>query len=327
MIMLFITNRAMRQSVRTRKGRKVQMMLDDNSANQHLYFCIRRDVEDYTEIGNEAFMDQLRRSQAKELLFLVHGFNNLPEPSIFPMATTLQNLFDEHHPGMIEVIPLIWPCDNDKGILKDYFDDQRAADASAFAFARALGKFDAWRNKLAADDVMCTKRINLLAHSMGNRVTRGAVKNWISQDLMGHPPLLFRNIFLVAADIRYDSLEKHHPADDLPHICRNLTVYHAADDLALRASKTMNKGNRITSLRMGHKGPRDLDILPNNVYSVDCGDINLDCNPGLGHTYFLTCEKDDQAVPSNAFLHIANTLKTGRVQSRDSHTWDIPKQK
>jgi hypothetical protein len=39
------------------------------------------------------------------------------------------------------VIPLIWPSDNDFGIVQDYFDDQKAADASDMAFMRLFEKF------------------------------------------------------------------------------------------------------------------------------------------------------------------------------------------
>lgn len=40
---------------------------------------------------------------------------------------------------------MIWPCDNDFGALKDYRDDQKAADASAFAFGRVFEMFMKWR--------------------------------------------------------------------------------------------------------------------------------------------------------------------------------------
>ena len=34
-----------------------------------------------------------------------------------------------------------WPCDDDRGLLKGYWDDRNAADASAVGFRRAFGKF------------------------------------------------------------------------------------------------------------------------------------------------------------------------------------------
>jgi hypothetical protein len=46
------------------------------------------------------------------------------------------------------VVPLVWPCDGDFGIVLDYYDDQLAADASGLAYARVLAKFLAWRDRL-----------------------------------------------------------------------------------------------------------------------------------------------------------------------------------
>ncbi|MCB2211540.1 alpha/beta hydrolase [bacterium] len=321
--MLFITNRALRQSVRSRLNRKVDFSISDNSACQHLYYCERTAPGEYREIKSDGFMEQLRNSKAEQVLFFVHGFSNLPEPNIFPLVEYLQKFFNDYQKNLVEVIPIIWPCDDDKGILKDYFDDQRAADASAFAFARALGKFDDWRNNLAAKDIMCLKRINVLCHSMGNRVFRGATRDWVDHDQFGHPPLLFRNIFLMAADIRHDTLEEGKPGEYIPDICRNLVVYHAADDLALRASKTVNKGNRISSLRMGHKGPRDLDKVPKNVYSIDAGFVNQDYDPPKGHTYFINQNNKKSIKPGNVFEHLANCIKKGSVVANSDRTLEI----
>ena len=50
-----------------------------------------------------------------------------------------------HYTKLYEV-PIVWPCDNDFGIVKDYWDDQKSADASAYSSARVLQKFLAWRN-------------------------------------------------------------------------------------------------------------------------------------------------------------------------------------
>ncbi len=322
--MLFMTNRVLRQSVRTRINRPVTMDLRDNSAGQHLFFCFREDEETYLEIGSEAFMDAIRKHPAQQVLFYIHGYSNLPEPHIFPRATMLQTLFDQFKPNLVQVVPVIWPCDNDLGVLKDYFDDQQAADASAFAFSRVLGKFDDWRMKLEADDSLCTKRINILAHSMGNRVLRGAVYEWVKYDQFGHPPLLFRNIFMVAADVKYDTFEEGRGGRYLPDICRNLVVYLAADDLAMRASKAVNPGNRITSLRLGHKGLKDMTKVPNNVFAVDCDQVNTTCDPPMGHSYFVNNGSiPDQLVACPTFFHIASVLKTGRVQANPDRTWDI----
>lgn len=116
-------------------------------------------------------MGEIRDVQAKQILLFIHGFSNLPEPDIFPRAQALQDLFNAAEPDLVEVIPLIWPCDNDLSIVKDYWDDQKSADKSAYSFARILERFMNWRDDQPEGNP-CLKRINALCHSMGNRVFR-----------------------------------------------------------------------------------------------------------------------------------------------------------
>ena len=139
--MLFITNRNLKQSKRTRIGRNVVIDLNDNEASQSVYFCERENTEAYTEIGNKNFFKALKESKYQQILMYIHGFSNLPETHIFPTAHALQTLFDQQQSDLVQVIPIIWPCDNDRGLVQDYWDDQQAADASAFAFARVFEKF------------------------------------------------------------------------------------------------------------------------------------------------------------------------------------------
>ena len=147
------------------------------------------------------FFGRLRRSTRQQVLFFVHGYNCQPERRIFPDALRLQGLCDALAPDLVEVVPLIWPCDDDFGLVLDYWDDQRSAEASGLALARVLGKFIAWRDRLGTEET-CLKHVNILAHSMGNRVLATALAAW-AQDY-GAVPALFRNVFMVAADVAND---------------------------------------------------------------------------------------------------------------------------
>ena len=214
-------------------------------------------------------MGEIRDVQAKQILLFIHGFSNLPEPDIFPRAQALQDLFNAAEPDLVEVIPLIWPCDNDLSIVKDYWDDQKSADKSAYSFARILERFMNWRDDQPEGNP-CLKRINALCHSMGNRVFRETLAAWDRYDLASGVPLLFRNIFLIAADIVNESLENGKKGRLISHASRNVTVYFASDDLALRASKISNLKNKVASRRLGHTGPEDMDKVLTNVYAIDC---------------------------------------------------------
>lgn len=316
--MLFITNRAINEDKKLKPGRKLTFDINDNRAGQDVYFCERVDKDNYVEVGSTQFLNRLKNSVEKEILIYIHGYSSLPEEHIFPRTSMLKSLFDSKQKGLVQVIPLIWPCDNDFGALKDYWDDQRAADASAFAFGRVFGKFMKWREKEDNIKNPCMKRINVLAHSMGNRVFRESIKAWAKYDRNYNLPIIFRNSFLVAADVVNETLEPGKNGNLICECSRNVVVYFASDDMALRASKIANLKNKIASRRLGHTGPENLNKVPKNVYSVDCDDVNTKYDFPAGHSYFLDNgkkpKKGQKPAPGVVFNHIFNSIKTGRVK-------------
>src|SRR5690606_10023407 len=112
----------------------------------------------------------------------------------------------------------------------------------------------------------CLKHVNVLAHSMGNRVLATALSSWAHA--YGTVPAMFRNLFLVAADVANDLFAPGQQGVPLAAAARNVVVYHAADDFALRSSKVVNVKNRIVRRRLGHTGPADLAAAPRNVVAV-----------------------------------------------------------
>jgi esterase/lipase superfamily enzyme len=307
--MLFITNRAITGGPQLIVGRKITMDLKDNQAQQSVYYCRRNGMGDYEEVGSQNFLTELKDSAYNQILAYIHGYSNLPEESIFPRAELLQWLFDQEKKKEVLVLPLIWPCDADKGVVKDYFDDQIAADASGYAFARVFEKFLGWRDQNDQLTAPCLKRINILAHSMGNRVLRATFDNVVHYYRPNGVPLIFRNIFMAAADVVNESLEINRGGKFISDAARNVVVYFASDDLALRASKVANLKNDIASRRLGHTGPEDLSKIPKNVYAVDCDDFNSKYDP-FGHTYFST---DSMGKPGLLFKHMWDAIRTGRV--------------
>ncbi|MDT8878743.1 alpha/beta hydrolase [Halomonas saccharevitans] len=314
--MLFITNRFPTQSIRTRANRPFAFDLKNNAASNSVFYCEEVGLGQYQEVGSTAFLRRLKESNARQVLIYLHGFSNLPE-DVFVAVREFQALCDASAPGEVLVVPLIWPCDNDLGVVKDYWDDQESADMSAFSFARVLQRFLDWRegDQFATDPTPCLKRINVLAHSMGNRVLRETLRLWRKYYLPGGVPLLFRNTFLIAADIVNESLEEGNAGEPITHASRNVTVYFASDDLALRASKASNLRNRIASRRLGHSGPEDMAKVGRNVFAVDCDDVNTRYDYPKGHSYFRSGEVFGE--PGVVFLHLFAALKTGRVFPED----------
>jgi esterase/lipase superfamily enzyme len=143
--MFYITNREPIDSISSEKlPRPFNFNLGVNSPSNSVFFCTvskkaktkkekekkadKGKSEDFnytsSEIGSKEFMKELRGVKAKQILLFIHGFSNLPETDIFPRAEKLQKLFDSTEKNLVQVVSLIWPCDNDLGIVKDYWDDQ-----------------------------------------------------------------------------------------------------------------------------------------------------------------------------------------------------------
>lgn len=314
--MLFITSRM--PTVNTEPELNKNFVFDlRNNASSRGFFCCRRLRKDvHEEIGSKGLLKAIKESKYRQVLLYIHGFSNLPE-DVFKNVEEFQTLCNKKKQGEVLAIPIIWPCDNDLGIVKDYWDDQKSADQSSFAFARMLQKFMEWRNSAEynPEDDPCLKRINVLAHSMGNRVLRETLSSWHKYDQPGGLPLLFRSTFLVAADILNESLHRGEPGELISHASRNVVVYYASDDLALRASKVSNLKNAEASRRLGHSGPEDMDRTPKNVYAIDCDEVNTLYDPPKGHSYFRSGTKKGE--PGVVFDHIFQTLVTGRVFPND----------
>ncbi len=310
--MLFITNRFPKQSIQTRVGRAFDFDMKNNAPSNSVFYCRRNGADQYEEVGGFNFMSALKASKYRQLLIYIHGFSNLPE-AVFDGAMEFQELCDKAKQNEVLVAPIIWPCDNDLGIVKDYWDDQKAADASAMSLARVLEHFLKWREdtKQNPADDPCLKRINMLAHSMGNRVLRETMRAWDRYDLADGVPLIFRNTYLVAADIENESIHKGEAGELISHASRNVVVYYASDDLALRSSKVSNLKNKIASRRLGHTGPEDMSLTPSNVYAVDCDDVNTAYDMPKGHSYFRSGK--EKGKPGKVFDHIWGTIMTGRV--------------
>lgn len=310
--MLFITNRFPKQRILTRIGRKFDFDLEDNAASNSVFFCQRPAREQYEEVGGDGLMSALKASPYRQIVIYIHCFSHLPE-AVFEGAMEFQQLCNDKKQDEALVVPIIWPCDDDLGVVKDYWDDQKAADASTQSLARVLQIFLKWREdaNLNLTDAPCLKRINMLAHSMGNRVLRETLWAWYKYDMANGVPLIFRNTWLVAADIENESLHRGRSGELICHASRNVIVYYASDDLALRSSKVTNLKNKIASRRLGHTGPEDMKQTPPNVYAVDCDDVNTAHDFPKGHSYFRSGKV--KGTPGKVFDHIWGTLMDGRV--------------
>lgn len=292
----------------------------DSPANQ-VYFCSY--VNDGKEamikdIGSLNFMKIVRENNYKQVLLYIHGFNNQPEDA-FRQGNILQQLCDIYKQKECLVIPVVWPNHDRTGIVRDYWDDQKSADMSGFAIGRAISLFTQWQQQNRRDDIQCLKYMNILAHSMGNRVLKEAMYNWGHYDSFRKVPMIFRNIFMVAADVVNNTLEPSQKGGYIPYAAKNVVVYYAGDDRALQGSKIANMENRVITKRLGHGGPTSGSMVQ-NVYAVDCDSVNSKYDI-LGHTYFINANLIEQKgntfltkdFAGKVFEHFFNCIVTGQV--------------
>jgi len=254
----------------------------DDAPSNEVFFCYNN-KGNFEELGSALFFEYLTNSEYKNILFFIHGFNVQPEAAL-DLGNKLQEFFNKDNSLGTLVIPIIWPCNDNFGVVRDYWSDQRIADMCSIPLTRALNKLI----ELQSTNGNCTKRVNILAHSMGNRVLKETLSRWSQEDLYGGMIGLFDNMFLKAPDIVNTSFEPGYKGSILAGAAKKIFVYHAEDDIALRGSKIANIKNRIPlTKRLGHTGPANMDKIPDNIYSVGCDTINTVADPLLGHSYFF----------------------------------------
>ncbi len=124
---------------------------------------------------------------------------------------------------------------------------------------------------------VCSVKLNLLCHSMGNYLYKYALISSLTQA----NPLLFSNIVLVAADVNNDGHEKW--VDQL-RVREDVYITINEDDFALKASRL--KFGAQQKARLGHYRK---NLHSNQAVYVDFTDV-----VGDSHAYFIDehAEKD-----------------------------------
>jgi len=229
--------------------------------------------------GSQALFTELRQTmkadRADSLVF-IHGFN-VSFRDAMESAGLLSDVYarvsgSQYRPN---VFVFSWPSD---GKLTNYANDRHDAEASGYAFARGLMKLSKFLQDTPAAE-NCQRRVNLIAHSMGNYVLRHALQQ--ARKIAGAAPLnrIFDEIVLAAADEDNDAFELDHKLARLPELAQRITVYFNNGDLALTVSDS-TKGNPD---RLGHDGPRKPLELPAKVVAVDASGVVTGVSE---HSYF-----------------------------------------
>lgn len=227
-----------------------------------------------TTSGRERFLvdldDALIDQNSWSLLLFVHGFNTPFEDALIRSA---QLSVDLSRREVFDVgVPVLFSWPSAGKVSLDHYNGDR--DRS-FAAAPYLEQF----LDLLTDEADI-ERINIVAHSMGNRILTRALEDYAADYLERHgdKDLEFR-IILVAADVDRDIFDA--TTGILDNLEANVTIYTSDSDRALQVSSLVNQAKRL--------GDTDGDkpyIRASDTYeTVDATGVATELF-GLGHNYY-----------------------------------------
>ncbi|WP_126976902.1 alpha/beta hydrolase [Frigidibacter oleivorans] len=262
---------------------------------------LRETAKTPAKLGSAALFEKLRRilkEEERDVLIYIHGFANSFENSL-RRAAALQELYSTAR-QKVQVVLFSWPSNGTVQPAWHYFSDRDDAAASGIAMARALQRLVEFLTEMRLDDRQtildarklgavpdpddlrqCTRRLHLVAHSMGNWALRHALQRFVAEN-GGRLPRIFDCVFLMAADEDHDALADAMKLGPLDALANRVMVYHAADDVALAVSDT-TKG---MADRLGTDGPQNLDRLSARILAIDCGLISKTALSHGRHQYY-----------------------------------------
>ncbi len=203
-------------------------------------------------------------------LLFVHGFNVEFDAALVRAAQLSVDLSRAPTYDVGTPVLFSWPSVG-KVSLEDYSGDRDRSLAAAPYLESFLD--------ILTEDLEVS-RINIVAHSMGNRILTKALEDYASDYLTRHDrdDLEFR-IILVAADVERDIFDAANGVFD--NLDANITIYTSDTDRALHVSTAITKDKRL--------GDTDKDkpyIRRDERYeTVDATAITTELF-GLGHSYY-----------------------------------------
>src|SRR5450755_188287 len=238
------------------------------NVNAHIVIAAREMAD-----GEASFQEKLRRAfqeGGSEAFLFIHGYNVAFDDAVRRTAQLFRDL-------RFNGVPILfsWPA-------QDAWWRYTAAEDTVQASARQL---EAFLLHTLADQRLTA--VNVIAHSMGNRVLAAA----LDRLALAKSNARFNNIVMAAPDVNiadFDAISGF-----LQSNAARTTIYSSSRDVALLASKAFHSYTRI-----GEAPPVRL------VAGIDTVDASAISGDILGHSYF-----DDTAqVFHDLFLLVAKGL-------------------
>ncbi|WP_299464822.1 alpha/beta hydrolase [uncultured Gimesia sp.] len=227
------------------------------------------EISSLTPAEETLFFDDLNsmleHSPQKDILVFVHGFN-----VNFPSAVTRAAQIANELPFNGAVICYSWPS---QGGIEKYLLDGEAANASVEPMAQFLESL--------VNSVPKGTKINIMVHSMGNRVVMRAMNRLPDLYAQTKP---FQNVVLAAPDVGVSEFKKLAPA--IIAQSNRVTLYSGSGDVALVASKAVNQERRAGDSRE--------PLIMEGVETIDVSAVDTSF---MSHSYYGS----NRAVLSDLF--------------------------
>ena len=227
-----------------------------------------------TTSGRETFtatlQDAIFYDGSDAILLFVHGFNVAFDEALVRTAQLSHDL--SRNESYDVGIPVLYSWPSAGNVSLDFYHGDRDRSIKSAPY---LEEF----LDLITEDID-VDRINIIAHSMGNRLLTKALEDYARDYLERHnrDDLEFR-ILLVAADVERDVFDAANGVFD--NLDANVTIYTSDTDRALDASNLINQAKRL--------GDTDTDKpyirAAQNYQTIDATAVTTQLF-GLGHNYY-----------------------------------------
>ena len=251
-----------------------------------------------TTSGRDTFTTTLQAAvdddQSGSVLLFVHGFNVKFDDALVRAAQLSHDLSSEQGFSVGAPVLYSWPSAGALS-LEDYQGDRDRSLSAA-------PHLEAFLDILTED--LDVSRINIIAHSMGNRVLTQALQDYASDYLEEHDrgdELEFR-ILLVAADVERDIFDAANGVFD--NLQANVTIYTSDTDRALHLSNLISQKKRLGDTDTNRPYIR----MAQNYQTIDATAVTTQLF-GVGHNYY----SDNPTILWDMMCTIAETAPRERA--------------
>jgi len=267
-----------------------------------------RDIKDFMMGGNDV------------VLFL-HGYAVDWEDAV-GSALSLEMMLNskrKNNEKNVRVILFSWPSNGSNMPFAAYKSDRSDARDSAKSVGRGILKLRDFLSTLkrhAEEEKfqVCSGKIHLLCHSMGNYVLENALASKVLGYSGGTLPRIFDQIFLCAPDVRDDAMEQG-ALNRLHEMGNRVSIYYNDGDVAMHFSEyTKHFGDRL-----GHTGNARPAMVHNKIHQIDCSCV---VRGFTEHSYYQWATVNEDIMQSilGVRLDDPERKRKRRAQSRE---WEM----